>query len=95
MVQAHAGADLYEVAAFLGPVQTDQAGAELCVVPLQILHRGRPVDEFDQMRSKFYGDKAKPVSFVIKRLLHDDSGMVGIHGTAGYSWSGGSPSGPS
>ena len=36
----------------------------------------RLVDEFDQMRSKFYGDKAKPVSFVIKRLLHDDSGMV-------------------
>lgn len=34
------------------------------------------VDEFDLMRSKFYGDKAKPVSFVIKRMLNDDPGMV-------------------
>ena len=43
---------------------------------LQLNQFCRLVDEFDQMRSKFYGDKAKPVSFVIKRLLHDDSGMV-------------------
>lgn len=36
----------------------------------------RMVDEFDQRRSKFYGDAAKPVSFVIKRMIHDDTGMV-------------------
>lgn len=36
----------------------------------------RVVDEFEQMRSKFYGDKAKPVSFVIRRLIHDGEGMV-------------------
>lgn len=36
----------------------------------------RLVDEFEQRRSKFYGDKAKPVSFVIKRLINDDTGMV-------------------
>ena len=36
----------------------------------------RLVDEFENMRSKFYGDKAKPVKFVIKRLVNDDMGMV-------------------
>ena len=36
----------------------------------------RLVDEFELRRSKFYGDRAKPVSFVIKRLLNDDKGMV-------------------
>ena len=36
----------------------------------------RLVDEFENMRSKFYGDKAKPVKFVVKRLVNDDMGMV-------------------
>jgi len=36
----------------------------------------RIVDEFEQMRSKFYGDKARPVKLVIRRLLNDDNGMV-------------------
>ncbi len=36
----------------------------------------RLVDEFENMRSKFYGDKARPVKFVVKRLVNDDSGMV-------------------
>jgi len=36
----------------------------------------RLVDEFAMMRSKFYGGKGKPVSFVIKRLLNDNEGMV-------------------
>ena len=36
----------------------------------------RLVDEFELRRSKFYGDRAKPVSFVIKRLINDDKGMV-------------------
>ncbi|MBD5133183.1 MAG: response regulator [Clostridiales bacterium] len=36
----------------------------------------RLVDEFEQMRSKFYGDKARPVKFVVKRLVNDDAGMV-------------------
>ena len=31
----------------------------------------RLVDEFDDMRSKFFGDKARPVKFVIKRLEGD------------------------
>ncbi|MDE6589057.1 MAG: response regulator [Oscillospiraceae bacterium] len=34
------------------------------------------VDEFEKMRSKFYGDKAKPVKFVVKRLVNDDPGLV-------------------
>lgn len=34
-------------------------------------------DEFEQMRSKFYGDKAKPVKFVIRRLVNDNVGMLG------------------
>lgn len=36
----------------------------------------RLVDEFEEMRSKFYGDKSKPVSFIIRRLINDDGGMV-------------------
>ncbi len=36
----------------------------------------RLVDEFEQMRSKFYGDKSRPVKFVVKRLLNNE-GMVG------------------
>jgi len=36
----------------------------------------RLVDEFENMRSKFYGDKARPVKFVVKRLVNDDSGLV-------------------
>ncbi len=36
----------------------------------------RLVDEFESMRSKFYGDKARPVKFVVKRLVNDDAGMV-------------------
>lgn len=36
----------------------------------------RLVDEFEQMRSKFYGDKARPVKFVTKRLVNDNVGMV-------------------
>ena len=35
----------------------------------------RLVDEFDQMRSKFYGDKSRPVKFVSKRLLNSE-GLV-------------------
>ena len=34
----------------------------------------RLVDEFEDMRSKFFGDKARPVKFVIKRLLGDTNG---------------------
>ena len=36
----------------------------------------RIVDEFEGLRSKFYGDKARPVKFVMKRLANDHSGMV-------------------
>ena len=36
----------------------------------------RIVDEFEEMRSKFYGEKSKPVKPVLKRLLNDDGGMV-------------------
>lgn len=36
----------------------------------------RLVDEFESMRSKFYGDKARPVKFVVKRLVTDDTGAV-------------------
>lgn len=36
----------------------------------------RLVDEFEQLRSKFYGDKARPVKFVIRRLVNDSPGMV-------------------
>ena len=36
----------------------------------------RIVDEFEQTRSKFYGDKARPVKVVVRRLLNDDQGMV-------------------
>ncbi len=36
----------------------------------------RLVDEFVQQRSKFYGNGAKPVKFVIRRLINDYEGMV-------------------
>lgn len=36
----------------------------------------RLVDEFELMRSKFYGDKVKPVKFVIKMLTSDNAGIV-------------------
>lgn len=36
----------------------------------------RLVDEFETMRSKFYGDKSRPVKFVIRRLVNDDKGLV-------------------
>lgn len=34
------------------------------------------VDEFEQLRSKFFGDKARPVKFVIKRMTGDNESMV-------------------
>lgn len=36
----------------------------------------RLVDEFDEMRSKFFGDKARPVKFVVKRLTGEGDAMV-------------------
>ena len=36
----------------------------------------RIVDEFEEMRSKFYGEKSRPAKLVLKRLLNDDEGMV-------------------
>jgi len=36
----------------------------------------RLCDEFDNMRSKFYGSNAKPVKFIIRRLCNNDPGMV-------------------
>jgi len=36
----------------------------------------RLTDEFEQMRSKFYGEKSRPVKMVIKRLVNDSVGMV-------------------
>lgn len=33
----------------------------------------RLVDEFEQLRSKFFGDKARPVKFVVKRMMGDGS----------------------
>lgn len=36
----------------------------------------RLVDEFETLRSKFYGDKARPVQFVLRRLVNDSTGMV-------------------
>lgn len=36
----------------------------------------RLVDEFETLRSKFYGDKARPVQFVLRRLVNDSIGMV-------------------
>ena len=36
----------------------------------------RLCDEFDNMRSKFYGSNAKPVKFIIRRLTNNDPGMV-------------------
>jgi len=37
----------------------------------------RCVDEFEQMRSKFYGDKSRPVKFIIRRMVNDNVGMLG------------------
>lgn len=36
----------------------------------------RLVDEFEQLRSKFFGDKARPVKFVIKRMTGEGESMV-------------------
>lgn len=36
----------------------------------------RLADEFEQLRSKFYGDKSRPVKFVVKRLINDNPGMI-------------------
>ena len=36
----------------------------------------RLVDEFEIMRSKFYGDKAKPVKFIVKALGNKEGGIV-------------------
>lgn len=36
----------------------------------------RLVDELDTMRSRFYGNKAKPVSSIIRRLVNDGDEMV-------------------
>lgn len=36
----------------------------------------RLVDEFEMLRSKFFGDKARPVKFVIKRMTGDGESMV-------------------
>lgn len=36
----------------------------------------RLVDEFELLRSKFFGDKARPVKFVIKRMTGDGESMV-------------------
>lgn len=36
----------------------------------------RLVDEFEQLRSKFFGDKARPVKFVVKRMTGEGESMV-------------------
>ena len=36
----------------------------------------RLVDDFEEKRSKFYGNNSRPVKFIIKRMLSDDLGMV-------------------
>lgn len=36
----------------------------------------RLVDEFEQLRSKFFGDKARPVKFVVKRMTGEGERMV-------------------
>lgn len=36
----------------------------------------RIADEFEEIRSKFYGEKSRPVKLVFKRLLNDGEGMV-------------------
>lgn len=36
----------------------------------------RLVDDFEDKRSKFYGNNSRPVKFIIKRMLADDFGMV-------------------
>ena len=37
----------------------------------------RVLDEFEERRSKFYGDKTKPVKFIIARLVDDNMGVAG------------------
>lgn len=37
----------------------------------------RVLDEFEEKRSKFYGDKVKPIKFIIRRLVDDDMGVGG------------------
>lgn len=37
----------------------------------------RVLDEFEEKRSKFYGDKAKPIKFIIRRLVDDGLGVGG------------------
>ncbi len=36
----------------------------------------RVLDELDERRSKFYGDKAKPIKFIIKHLVGDGMGVA-------------------
>ncbi len=36
----------------------------------------RLVDDFEDKRSKFYGNSTRPIKFIIKRILGDDPGMV-------------------
>ena len=36
----------------------------------------RVLDELDERRSKFYGDKAKPIKFIIKHLVSDGMGVA-------------------
>lgn len=37
----------------------------------------RVLDEFEDKRSKFYGDKAKPIKFIVRRLVDDNQGVAG------------------
>ncbi len=37
----------------------------------------RVLDEFEEKRSRFYGDKAKPIKYIIRRLVDDDMGVGG------------------
>ncbi len=37
----------------------------------------RVLDEFEDKRSKFYGDKAKPIKFIVRRLVDDNLGVAG------------------
>lgn len=37
----------------------------------------RVLDELEERRSKFYGDKAKPIKFIIGRLIDDNMGVAG------------------
>lgn len=36
----------------------------------------RLVDEFAEKRSRFYGSNAKPIKYIIRRLVNDDAGIV-------------------